>query len=173
MAETVPDALTAALDFEVQGRKFYLRTAEQASDPLSRKLFQTLAEDELRHQERFQQIFSRIQQGATWPQPAPAHATLVEEEIHGFFAANRETLKPGTTTLEGYEFALRLEKTSIELYSKYARESGSAAERAFYEALIAEERGHLEAIQNVHYFLTQPGDWYQEDESRHWNWMDL
>jgi rubrerythrin len=173
MTPTMPDAYVAAMDFEEKGWQFYRRTAETVTDPLSRKLFQTLAKDEKRHQERIREIYARLQSGTGWPTPQTSRRVEMETEIQSFFQENRSRLRREATNLAGYEFAMSMEKTGIELYRRLVRETTQTSEREFFEALLAEELLHLEALRNVHFFLTQPGDWLQEDESRHWNWMNL
>ena len=164
--------LQAALDFEEKGRNFYRKTAEQSNHPLSRTLFAALADDEVRHAERIREIHAAESGPGTWPDPAGGRAEKLEDAIRGFFANHRRELTPETDNVAGYEFAMRMERTGIELYSQFAREADGEGERRFFEALLREEQDHLEALQNVHAYLTQPGDWEQDEESRRWNWMN-
>ncbi len=168
-----PNALTVALEFENRGRDFYARTAAEATDALSRKLFTTLGEDEVRHAEKIREIFSALSQGGVWPEPTAARQSRLESVIRSFFETNRDKLTPSSDHIAGYEFAMQMEKTGIDMYERFSRESENDAEKKFFAALLGEERGHLEALRNVYFFLTSPGDWYQEDESHHWNWMNL
>jgi rubrerythrin len=167
-----PNSLTAALDFEEKGRNFYAKTAGEVADPLSQKLFQTLAADEFRHADRIREIFAALTSGRAWPETYKAGPSL-EEKIRDYFEANRSVLNKKTTSLQGYEFAMQMEKTGIELYSKFARETADDRERRFFQALILEEESHLDALQNVYFFLTQTGDWLEADESKRWNWMNV
>ncbi len=167
-----PTALTVALNFEEKGRKFYLKTAAEVQHPLSRTLFQALADDEIRHAARIREVHAELNRGRSWPEPALGAGHRLEPEIKAFFERHRGDLGENPTQLSGYEFAMKMERTGVELYTKFARESADAGERAFFEALAGEERGHLAALENVHAFLTGPGDWLQEDESRRWSWMN-
>lgn len=173
MTERSPKALKAALEFEDKGKNFYLKTANAAADPLSQRLFNTLAGDEERHAERIREIYAALDKNQPWPVHTPAAQGRLEREIRGFFDSNRGALNRETQQIEGYEFAIKMELTGIELYTKFARETDDPQEKSFFEALLVEERSHLEALRNVHFFLTQPGDWYEQDESRRWNWMNL
>jgi rubrerythrin len=170
---TEPKSLSVALDFEEKGRRFYVKTAAEVTHPLSRTLFQALAEDEVRHAERIHAIYTALTAGQSWPDPSLGAGHRLEAELKTFFEANRAGLGQKTTQVEGYEFAMKLERTGVELYTKFAREAQDPKERAFFETLAGEERGHLAALDNVHAFLTQPGDWLQSDESHRWNWMNL
>lgn len=168
-----PDALKVALEFEEKGRVFYDKTARQSEDALSQKLFSTLAQDEITHAERIREIFQSLEHGGAWPPVSAQRAQSLEGEIHGFFNLHRQNLRKTAEPLEGYEFAMNLEKTGIEIYEKFSKETGNPQEKKFFLALIEEEKQHLEAIQNVYFFLSQTGDWNEQEESRRWNWMSL
>jgi erythrin-vacuolar iron transport family protein len=170
---TEPKSLSVALDFEEKGRRFYVKTASEVTHPLSKTLFQALAEDEVRHAERIHAIYTALTEGRSWPDPSLGVGHRLEAELKAFFETHRAALGEKTTNLEGYEFAMKLERTGVELYTKFAQEAADPKEKSFFEALAAEERGHLAALDNVHAFLTRPGDWLQDDESHHWNWMNL
>lgn len=168
-----PGSLTVALNFEEKGQKFYLKTAAEVDHPVSRTLFQALADDEVRHAARIREIYAELSRGRSWPEPSLGAGHRLEPEIKAFFERHRKDLNEKAAPLNGYEFAMKMERTGVELYTKFARESSDPGERAFFEALAGEERGHLAALENVHAFLTRPGDWLQEDESRRWSWMNL
>jgi rubrerythrin len=168
----IPEIIKTALDFEEKGRAFYTQQAQTVKDVLSRKLFATLAEDEVRHAQRIREIYAGLNTPQSWPKDLGPHRNL-QADFKAFFVAHQRELKPGSTQLQGYEFALQMERRSVELYRQAVTQSRNDRERAFFSALAEEEKNHLEAIQNVHYFLTQPGDWYEQDESQRWNWMNL
>ncbi len=169
----IVDALKTALDFEEKGRNFYTKTAATVTDPLSQKLFQTLASDEVKHAEKINAIYQALSKDQPLPEGNPVHQAHLEEHVKAFFEDHKSALSKGASNLEGYEFAMEMEKTGIDMYEKFAGQTEHEGERTFYQFLIKEEREHLEALKNVYFFLTDSGDWLQEDESKHWNWMNL
>jgi rubrerythrin len=174
MVETfIPDALKTALDFEEKGRNFYSKTAETVSDPLSKELFKTLAEDEIKHAEKIRAIYQGLSQEQPLPEADVSHQHQLEAKVRKFFEAHRSEITKETSNIEGYEFAMEMEKTGVEMYRKFADQTDHAGEKAFYQMLIKEEMEHLEALRNVHFFLTDAEDWLAQDESQHWNWMNL
>ena len=53
------------------------------------------------------------------------------------------------------------------------RSGKTTAEDEFFTGLKAEEGKHLEAIENVFFYLERTGDWFASNEDRVWNWMNL
>ncbi|MBN1548815.1 MAG: ferritin family protein [Syntrophaceae bacterium] len=169
----LPAALNAALEFEEEGKKYYTQKAAAAKDPLTQKLFQTLAEDESRHAERILEIHAAISNSGPWPATVLSPHRNLEQEMRDFFSSGQTALESKAEPLEGYAFAMEMEKKGIAMYAKQVQEAQDEMEKAFFHALVEEERGHLEAIQNVYYYLSNSEDWYAEEESKRWNWMNL
>jgi rubrerythrin len=170
MEKIIPAALKVALEFEEKGRNFYRKTAADARDPLSRKLFSDLAEDEEKHAGRIREIFAGLSLTLAWPH-SPDQGNLMERELKAFFLAHKDTLRPETYAGEGYAFAMEMERAGMELYLQFAEESRDPQEKEFFRALAEEEKMHLDALVNVHMFLMQTGEPLQETERKYWNWM--
>ena len=55
-----------AIQLEIDGRNFFLKAVEMSHNKLGKKMFQKLADDELRHLTDFKNIFSSIIKGEDW-----------------------------------------------------------------------------------------------------------
>jgi hypothetical protein len=165
-------AYDTAIAFEKKGREFYLHKANEASDLLGQKLFATLAEDEILHAQRIEQLKRHLLGEGAMPQ-APHAVQALQEMLQTFFNQHRAQLSKKSTNLEIYEFAMGMESQGIAMYTELAAASQHEAEKKFFLALIEEEKSHLEAIQNVHFLLSDTGNWNENEESRRWNWMNL
>jgi rubrerythrin len=165
-------AYDTAIEFEKKGREFYLHKASEASELLGQKLFTALAEDEIAHAERIEQLKHHLLGEGVMPQ-APHAVHALREKLKTFFNQHRAQLSKKSTNLEIYEFAMGMESQGITMYTELAAASQHEAEKKFFLALIEEEKSHLEAIRNVHFFLSETGNWNENEESRRWNWMNL
>lgn len=165
----IEKTLALALDVERKGADFYISLASKTKQPLAKKLFYSLAKQEINHMERIEELFSEFE-----PTTGPSYPRSIEEEIKGLFdKLSKAALKGKLDNIEGYKKALELEQESYDLYEDLAQKAKTEREKEFFEALMAEEKEHYVALQNVHNFLTDSEQWFHIDEAKAWNWMNL
>jgi rubrerythrin len=168
--------LSVALDYENEGLDFYTKAAARSTNALSRRLFRTLASQEIEHAKRIEEIYSLLEQGKRLPTPEKlkrmgGHVEL-EKDIKDFFKkTDTGSLRDDIGNVEAMKVALEIEKKSFDLYSELLEDAKNASEREFLSALKKEEQQHIDALENVYYYLTDPEMWFSSDESRVWNWM--
>jgi len=168
--------LNVALDYENEGLLFYMKTASESTNALSRRLFRTLAGQEIEHVKKIEEIFGIIQHGRKLPSPerlkkTGAHVS-VEGDIKEFFRSiDKESLRENMGNVEAMKVALEIEKKSFDLYDGLTKDARNASEKEFLKTLRDEENKHIDALDNVYYYLTDPEMWFASDESRVWNWM--
>ncbi len=128
---------------EMRGRILYEKAAQAASDPAVRDLFQSLAEEEGRHQEWLEQMFvARSTEGDTTgfavPDSARAHAVLSPEIIGSISAAGFESAVISA--------AIGLEEKAIDFYDRGAADSPDRDCGRAFTVLADWERTHLELL---------------------------
>lgn len=161
-----------ALSLEEKGHKFYIDMAEKASNALARALFENLALDEQRHAEWIHKIQERLQE--EYPTDSAGAGVSIKDRIREVFdSLDTAEEKPGQETVRGLEIAMQLEKEALELYGELLELDPSPAEKAFLEKIMQQEWQHLEALRNVHFYLTRTGEWFDQEESQRWNWMNI
>ena len=95
-----------------------------------------------------------------------------QKDIKEFFkATDKESLRKDLGNVDAMKVALEIERKSYDLYAELIKDAGNASEREFLAALKSEEQQHMDALDNVYYYLTDPEMWFASDESRVWNWM--
>lgn len=169
--DSLEGALQASLGLEQKGYDHYQQALTEAKNPLTQKLFGTLAEQELEHMRRIRELSgSGTEKMDTDTIPVEALEMMVKELFAEFSKDDRSGWDLDSAS--GYEHAMHLEKESIDLYRSLASESVNASETAFFEALEKEEVKHLDALQNAYYYLKHTSDWFESSESETWNWMN-
>ncbi|MCX7916916.1 MAG: hypothetical protein N2589_02160 [bacterium] len=159
------EGINFAKEFEKEGAIFYIDLGMKADNLLTKKLFYTLGKQEIEHLEAIENfIFSK--------EYKIEKEVNVEEEIENFFNGLRDRTKI-ENQIKGYETALDLEKKSYSHYEKLYNSSKSPEEKNFYKFLMEQEKQHMEAIINVYSYLSETEDWFQKEESKVWNWMNL
>jgi rubrerythrin len=165
--------LKFALELEAMGAQLYLTLAAKTTNRLAKLLFYSLADKEVEHARRFDTIYADLHNKNSDVSLPKETEAGVEQELKAFFKKAGETdLKSGKVQIEGYESAMELERKSYDAYKKFGDEAKTEAEKKFFQALMAEENEHYVALSNVYLYLTDNGDWMQEDEGGRWNWMN-
>jgi rubrerythrin len=162
-----------ALDFEKEGVELYLNLARQSVNILGKELFYTLARQEVDHAQKIDEICRDLvaHKGSTL---VSMEFPEIEKEIKDFFQKMKhEDLKEKENDLTGYDIAIALEKKGFTAYRDFAAVSQTPKEKEFFTRMMEEEKKHLEALRNVYFYLSSPGDWIEQDESSVWNWMNM
>nr|PZN03700.1 MAG: rubrerythrin [Bacillota bacterium] len=165
------EILEKALEFEEEGYDYYMKIASQVANPLAKRLFQSLAFQEKKHKEVIKDIYEAHNFDLVKDYKSDPEA--IERELKDLFSHLEESEKTiPLDHIEGYRLAMDMEKRGYEMYRKFYQEAQSEAERKFFQALMNEEREHLNSLDNVYRFLTGTEEWYAEEESKVWNWMN-
>ncbi len=167
--------LKFALDLEIKGVNMYLKLAEETKNLLGKKLFYSLAGEEVQHADKVDEIYNGLLPEAGSVETAQmALVPSIESEMKEFFFnAGKGEIVRGEENSTGYKLAIDLEKKSCEIYQKFLDEAKTDAEKKFFGEILNQEKAHLEAVINVYSYIKSTGDWLQEEESRVWNWMNI
>lgn len=165
----VKEILEKALDFEREGHEFYKKIAAEVDNPLAKRLFATLAEQENEHMIKIKEIYASDFE--TGGQEAETAENMEEKLKKIFYELDESKRKMPLKQVEGYKLAMEMERKGIKMYREFAGKAQSEKEKKFFEALAREERDHLTALDNVYRFLVDTSTWHAEEESRVWNWL--
>jgi len=162
------EALKTALQMEIDGKEFYQKSGEKSYSPLARTLFQHLAEQEDVHYRKVKEIYEAVTRKQGWPEgetvlkQEKSLRNVFREAIEGL----GENAKAASGELEAIETAMKMEDKSYSFYWSRDKEATSPAEKAFYQALTAEERIHYLTLLDSHEYLSDPQGWFTKSE--HW-----
>jgi rubrerythrin len=165
------DVVNAALELEQKGYDHYIQVSDKTQNPLTKRLFSVLAEQELDHMKKIRELFETDTSETTEETiPGVELEQVVKELFDEFTKDNRSNWLLDVSS--AYEHAMKLEEESIEMYAKFADESKNETETSFFKSLVEEERGHLTALENAYHYLNQTSGWFESTESQTWNWMN-
>jgi len=166
-AKTI-EALQLAIQMEVEGKEFYQQASQKSNNKLVKELFQNLANEEDVHRKKFEEIYEALKKGQDWPDVEPPSEKA--KRIKSIFAeATKELgskIKVANSELEAVKTAMDMESKTYDLYRSRSEQSTLPAERRFYQALAAEERGHHLALLDSYEYLTDPAGWFVMKEHR-------
>ena len=165
--------LAKSYDLERRGLDFYISSAVKCKNLVAKRTLFSLAREEIQHMMKIDEISSVIDKNGGWPD-AGFKASDIEISIRDFF----EKAKPVSSAADKdsaavVKEAMEFERKSYELYSDLESKGSSDNEKRFYGQLRQQEEAHYEALENVYYYLSKTGDWFGQEESKAWNWMNL
>jgi len=150
-------ALRTAIQMEIDGKEFYLKTSQSSRNPLGIRLFQTLAKEEDNHRQKFEDIFRLIQEQKSWPevkfQPQAG-------EFKNIFSLASQNIEPAQTEMEAVQKAMEMENKTRDYYQEMAKKAVFPAERDYLTALAEEERMHHITLLDYYEYLKDPSGWF-------------
>jgi rubrerythrin len=165
MGEISPDMMEAikmAIQIEKDGKKYYEEAASKTNNELGKKMFESLAKDEMVHLETFQKMFDTIAGKEEWRElaegsPKVGKVPIFDEEVS-------EKSKPDTNDIDALRVALDNERDSIELYKKASEEIKDSLARKIFTKIREEEEYHYDLLQAQKDHLTKSGFWFDVGE---------
>ena len=141
-----------AMQMEQDGKSCYQKLANSSEAPGLRSIFLWLAGDEQKHYETFQAM---KEQG----QALSMVDSQTLDETKNVFAelqASCETLASDAKNLEAYQYAMKVEADSAQLYQEAAEREPDPTIRDILLRIAVEERKHLNILENIFDFVNEP-----------------
>ena len=170
MMETEQDktlkALQTAIQMEIDGKQYYLKTSQESGNKLGKKLLQSLAAEEDVHRQKFEQIYNAIRNKKTWPvtnfQPDGG------KRLRTILAQATEEIgtkrKTPVTELDAVQTAMNMENQTYDFYTHRGENATYDAEKDFYRTVAAEEREHYLVLLDYYEYLKDPAAWFVKKE---------
>ena len=166
-AGKMTQALQTALQMEIDGKEFYQKSGQKSTHALAKTLFQGLAEQEDVHCQVIKQIYEEVKAKKGWPakETVPKQATSIKMVFREALKGMKKDVKAAASSeLEAVGTAMKMEDKSYSYYKARSEEAGSPAEKAFYDALTAQEREHYLTLVDTHDYLSDPAGYFTKTE---------
>jgi len=154
------NAIEMAVKMEQEAVDFYTQCAEKTTNPVGKKMFLSIADDEKYHIA----CALDVQKGKTL---TPSEVTPLEDMKKIFDQHKQDMLRqiPSTADeLDAFSMAMKMEEESIAFYRKASSQAATAQEKNFFDCLIRDEEEHLAIFQNTYSFLSDTGNWFMWEE---------
>ncbi|MGE5239059.1 MAG: ferritin family protein [Chloroflexota bacterium] len=149
-----------AAKMEADAIKFYREGAEKTRNPVGKKMFLSIAEDEKGHLQMLRSALEVCDLKITEAHPIKTVRTIFEEMKDSMM----QRVEATTDELEAFRIAMEMEKEGIEFYRTALAETQSEKEKCLFERLIQEEEEHFKIFSETYEFMTDTGNWYMWDE---------
>jgi rubrerythrin len=156
------DALGVAIKMEQEGRKFYKQAAAASKNPLTKKMFLSLATDEQRHEKIFREMAEKAGMVPTAAKDLKGLALLqrAEEIFRGVARKAKSAAKTNADDIKALDIALDMEVQSYNYYTNAAKVLRDAREKEVLRKIADEENVHFRILNDARLYLTYPEMWF-------------
>lgn len=154
------NAYEYAMEMEKEGEKFYRELASKATEKGIKTIFLNLANEEVKHYELFKEL-AEHEDNVTIPK------MNVLKEAKAIFAemkASGRELDFGKDQITLYKKAFESENKAYTLYVQKANEMNNPKHKEIFLRIAAEEKKHLELLENLVDFVESPLNWLESAE---------
>lgn len=164
--ETTTGALKTAIQMEIDGKEYYLKSSQASTNELGKKLLEKLADEEDIHRKVFENIYQQISSEKGWPENKISYDG--GKGLKTVFAAAIKSMAKDTksipTELSAIETAMDMENKTYDFYKKRSSLATFTGEKEFYEEIAAQEKEHHRVLLDYFEFLKNPAAWYVQKE---------
>jgi len=164
--DTAAGALKTAIQMEIDGKEFYIKSSRASTNELGKKLLRKLADEEDMHRKVFEDIFKKISSQKGWPESKISFDG--GRGLRTVFAAAIQAMAKDTkvihTEITAIQTAMDMENKTYDFYKKRSSLATFAGEKDFYEEIAAQEKEHHRVLLDYFEFLKDPAAWYVQKE---------
>ncbi|MDX1809754.1 MAG: ferritin family protein [Sulfurospirillaceae bacterium] len=154
------NAYEYAMEMEKEGEKFYKDLAEKATEKGIKNIFLNLANEEVKHYELFKSL-AEHEGDVTIPK---MNVLKDAKTIFAEMKASGRELDFGNDQIALYKKACESEKKAYNLYINKANEMDDPEHKEIFLRIAAEEKKHLELLENLVDFVESPQNWLESAE---------
>lgn len=164
MANQKEEYLSSARQLETDGMSFYLKIAGKTKNPMTKRMFQSLADDEIKH---IEWIDKQSAKGIT---AGKSNAEL-NKRLKKIFADVPENvireIEATDDDIKAIDIALDMERKSRDAYAEWADKSKDKEIHNLFKTLTGIEQYHYDLLQNTKDYFEKTSDWFMMEEG----WM--
>jgi rubrerythrin len=156
-------SIELAIRNETAEMEYYLAEAARSRNPVARRLFETLAEDEKEHMTRLRALHGKLVSSGSWPEDVTIEVagTNVKHVLEGL-GRNGETAAHDDDDIAALHKGIGFEQNGSKFYAELAAACDNPQERKFFSFLAGIEREHMLSIQDSLFYLEDPQGWLEE-----------
>ena len=160
------NTLEVALNNEMREREFYLKNAKRTKNPLGKKMFQQIGDDELEHYERLKQLHQKWEKRERWPETVPLKVkdTIVKDILIDFLKKVDEKSKGDADDLEAVRTAIDFEAKGAKYYAELRESVTDPKEKQFFDLMSKIENEHYLSLKDTEEYFIDPASWYRKVE---------
>jgi rubrerythrin len=160
------NALEVALNNEMREREFYIKNAKRTKNPLGKKMFKQIGNDELEHYRRLKQLHQKWEKQERWPETVPLKVkdTIVRDILLEFVKKVDMKARGDSDDLEAVRTAIDFEAKGAKYYAELRDSVFDLKEKQFFDLLARMENEHYLSLKDTEEYFIDPASWYRKAE---------
>jgi len=154
--------LKTALEMEQKGKSFYQKAVASCHDDTGKEIFTFLMNEEIVHVGRIMKIFKNLEEGKGWNadwKEVKARSRDLTEFFSDLHKKHAPEAKVDANDLEALDIGIEFEAKAVEFYEAELPNATEDLEKDFVEMMILEEKKHLEILEDMKNYYTDPEGW--------------
>ncbi len=166
MSQRRIDTLKKALQMEKDGKAYYEKAHDQATNVMGKSIFAFLIKAEEAHMQKIQQLHKSLEEKGTWPNLALTRDS--KERVGNIFSEAMKSVdkqvKGTTDDIEALRMAAEMEEKGRKYYQAQAEAADDPFEKRFYLLMAHEEGEHFISILDTIQYLEDPQGYFHQLE---------
>jgi rubrerythrin len=160
------NALEVALNNELREREFYIKNAQRTKNPLGKKMFQQIGDEELEHYQRLKQLHEKWEKQERWPGTVPlkVNDTIVKDVLLDFLKKVEEGREGDSDDLKAVRTATEFEAKGAKYYAELRDAVSDPREKEFFDLMSKIENEHYLSLKDTEEYFIDPQSWYRKAE---------
>lgn len=160
------NALEVALNNEMRERDFYLKNAEKTKNQVGKTMFRHIADEELEHYERLNQLHEKWEKSESWPETVPLKVrdTIVKDVLKDAITKVEGEPEKDDDDLKAIQTAIDFEEKGSIHYATLRDGVSDPKEKGFFDLLATVEREHFLSLKDTEEYLLNSASWYTKAE---------
>lgn len=159
--------LATALRMEEKGKAFYDKAAASCSNEPGKKIFSSLAQEEVVHMSRISSIYESLSDAKPWAGEWKDMKLKHEYLVHifrGLAQKHATNVTANADDIASLDIGIEFEADSMAFYKQHLENAALPMEKEFLELMIEEETTHHKALIDMKFYLQDPEGWFREME---------
>ncbi len=156
------EILKYALQFELDGERFYRESADRVGDAYLAAILLLLAKEEQKHYRMIKELRQDLAE-----RPASIFISDIKNIFRDMTDKKQGFIKKGNTITEVFEKALHIEDDSIKYYEKKAKDIDDIQAKEVLTLLKKQEQAHYSLISSLIEYYERPQLWLEQAEFTH------
>lgn len=155
------DAIKIAMDAELKAHNYYSQSAQKATNPKGKEMFNQLAALELNHYNYLKNLLSSLKEGNGWVSYSKKHLSEDSQPPEAKDPSGDEKTKDDVLSI--LSKAIEDEKKACAYYTNLSEEVDDPSGKAMLKKLAEEEKLHAKILGDQWYSLNNRGVWLWGD----------
>ncbi|MFW6134704.1 MAG: ferritin family protein [Elusimicrobiota bacterium] len=163
MNEESREIIANAIQMEKDGINFYKDAAKNVENPLAKKMFKSIIDDEKRHLKIFKTAAKQQGMQDIGEEKAKEFNKKMQTIFSNIPESVARTLDAHTQEIEAIKGAIKIEEKGIKYYSEKCMQTQGMA-KDLCSFVVQEEKNHRRFLENTLNYLEQNMNWNIENE---------